>query len=172
MRRSLWYAKLVAQSDLSKRLSLLVMLWFECDYHCNFLLCKLYINFCWLTRYVQLFSLLFFLRVFPSFHPCYVILTSPHWLPQPPTLWDPYTHLFSSHCTPLLTSTFHLHLSPLTLSSVLSQFLFCPLPRSQVEDDWKYVAMVIDRIFLWVFVTVCVLGTLGLFLQPLCGFVS
>lgn len=41
---------------------------------------------------------------------------------------------------------------------------------SQVEDDWKYVAMVIDRIFLWVFVTVCVLGTLGLFLQPLMSF--
>ena len=41
-----------------------------------------------------------------------------------------------------------------------------------MEDDWKYVAMVIDRIFLWVFVTVCVLGTVGLFLQPLCGFVS
>lgn len=41
---------------------------------------------------------------------------------------------------------------------------------SQVEDDWKYVAMVIDRIFLWVFVTVCVLGTLGLFLQPLLNF--
>ncbi|KAM9375543.1 neuronal acetylcholine receptor subunit alpha-3-like [Pholidichthys leucotaenia] len=40
----------------------------------------------------------------------------------------------------------------------------------EVEDDWKYVAMVIDRIFLWVFVTVCVLGTLGLFFQPLIGF--
>ncbi|XP_030224977.1 neuronal acetylcholine receptor subunit alpha-3 [Gadus morhua] len=40
----------------------------------------------------------------------------------------------------------------------------------QVEDDWKYVAMVIDRIFLWVFVTVCVLGTVGLFLQPLISF--
>ncbi|XP_063045980.1 neuronal acetylcholine receptor subunit alpha-3-like [Engraulis encrasicolus] len=40
----------------------------------------------------------------------------------------------------------------------------------EVEDDWKYVAMVIDRIFLWVFVTVCVLGTLGLFMQPLIGF--
>ncbi|KAK7929528.1 hypothetical protein WMY93_005923 [Mugilogobius chulae] len=42
----------------------------------------------------------------------------------------------------------------------------------EVEDDWKYVAMVIDRIFLWVFVTVCVLGTMGLFMQPLFGFVS
>ncbi|KAF6726514.1 Neuronal acetylcholine receptor subunit alpha-3 [Oryzias melastigma] len=42
----------------------------------------------------------------------------------------------------------------------------------EVEDDWKYVAMVIDRIFLWVFVTVCVLGTLGLFLQPLFSFLS
>ncbi|MED6288296.1 Neuronal acetylcholine receptor subunit alpha-3 [Characodon lateralis] len=42
----------------------------------------------------------------------------------------------------------------------------------EVEDDWKYVAMVIDRIFLWVFVMVCVLGTMGLFIQPLFGFVS
>ncbi|XP_062409223.1 neuronal acetylcholine receptor subunit alpha-6 [Sardina pilchardus] len=42
----------------------------------------------------------------------------------------------------------------------------------EVEDDWKYVAMVIDRIFLWVFVLVCVLGTLGLFLQPLYTFLT
>ena len=27
--------------------------------------------------------------------------------------------------------------------------------------------MVIDRLFLWIFVLVCVTGTLGLFMQPL-----
>uniref|UniRef100_A0A8C2F7D1 Cholinergic receptor, nicotinic, beta 4 (neuronal) n=1 Tax=Cyprinus carpio TaxID=7962 RepID=A0A8C2F7D1_CYPCA len=37
----------------------------------------------------------------------------------------------------------------------------------QVIEDWKYVAMVVDRLFLWIFVMVCVVGTLGLFLQPL-----
>ncbi|XP_034733323.1 neuronal acetylcholine receptor subunit beta-4 [Etheostoma cragini] len=35
-----------------------------------------------------------------------------------------------------------------------------------VIEDWKYVAMVVDRMFLWIFIIVCVVGTLGLFLQP------
>ncbi|XP_053556125.1 neuronal acetylcholine receptor subunit alpha-6, partial [Bombina bombina] len=39
--------------------------------------------------------------------------------------------------------------------------------RKEEEDDWKYVAMVIDRVFLWVFIILCVLGTTGLFLQPM-----
>ncbi|KAM5264131.1 neuronal acetylcholine receptor subunit alpha-2 [Ctenodactylus gundi] len=37
---------------------------------------------------------------------------------------------------------------------------------SSVNEDWKYVAMVIDRGFLWLFIVVCVLGTAGLFLPP------
>ncbi|KAM8876694.1 neuronal acetylcholine receptor subunit beta-4 [Synchiropus picturatus] len=35
-----------------------------------------------------------------------------------------------------------------------------------VIEDWKYVAMVVDRMFLWIFIIVCVVGTFGLFIQP------
>nr|XP_005996559.1 PREDICTED: neuronal acetylcholine receptor subunit beta-2 [Latimeria chalumnae] len=38
--------------------------------------------------------------------------------------------------------------------------------KRSVIEDWKYVAMVIDRLFLWIFVFVCIFGTLGMFLQP------
>ncbi|XP_075853227.1 neuronal acetylcholine receptor subunit alpha-6 [Microcebus murinus] len=39
----------------------------------------------------------------------------------------------------------------------------------EAEDDWKYVAMVVDRVLLWVFAAACVCGTAGLFAQPLLG---
>eukprot|EP00058_Branchiostoma_floridae_P009115 XP_002594603.1 hypothetical protein BRAFLDRAFT_121739 [Branchiostoma floridae] len=36
-----------------------------------------------------------------------------------------------------------------------------------VSDEWSFVALVIDRVCLWLFIIVCVLGTLGLFFEPL-----
>ncbi|KAH9389979.1 Neurotransmitter-gated ion-channel ligand binding domain [Tyrophagus putrescentiae] len=32
-----------------------------------------------------------------------------------------------------------------------------------IQDDWKYVAMVLDRLFLWIFTVTCVVGTVGTF---------
>jgi len=37
-------------------------------------------------------------------------------------------------------------------------------PLFQIAEDWKYIAMVVDRLFLWLFGTVCCIGTLGIML--------
>ncbi|XP_061514516.1 acetylcholine receptor subunit alpha-like isoform X3 [Anopheles gambiae] len=36
---------------------------------------------------------------------------------------------------------------------------------SRVKEDWKYVAMVLDRLFLWIFTIAVVFGTAGIILQ-------
>lgn len=35
----------------------------------------------------------------------------------------------------------------------------------QVKEDWKYVAMVLDRLFLWIFTLAVLAGTAGIILQ-------
>lgn len=35
----------------------------------------------------------------------------------------------------------------------------------QVVEDWKFVSMVLDRFFLWVFTLSCIGGTLGIIFQ-------
>uniref|UniRef100_A0A336M4D8 CSON010467 protein n=1 Tax=Culicoides sonorensis TaxID=179676 RepID=A0A336M4D8_CULSO len=34
-----------------------------------------------------------------------------------------------------------------------------------VVEDWKFVSMVLDRFFLWVFTILCVVGTIGIIFQ-------
>ncbi|KAL4228144.1 Neuronal acetylcholine receptor subunit [Mactra antiquata] len=36
---------------------------------------------------------------------------------------------------------------------------------ASIREDWKYVAMVLDRLFLWIFTVACVVGTFGIILQ-------
>lgn len=52
-------------------------------------------------------------------------------------------------------------------SKPISHFLslIFPFSPTQVIQDWKYVAMVLDRLFLWVFTIACVVGTCGIIFQ-------
>jgi len=36
---------------------------------------------------------------------------------------------------------------------------------SKVKEDWKYVAMVMDRLFLWIFTVAVLVGSAGIILQ-------
>ena len=37
--------------------------------------------------------------------------------------------------------------------------------KNQVIEDWKYVAMVLDRLFLWLFTATCLSGIVGILLR-------
>lgn len=55
-----------------------------------------------------------------------------------------------------------------------SRLVFLPpsLLVSQVVQDWKFVAQVLDRIFLWAFLTVSILGTVLIFTPALQMYLS
>ena len=44
-------------------------------------------------------------------------------------------------------------------------FVFKSTVFFQVARDWQYVAMVIDRLFLWIFIAASVVGTFGIIIQ-------
>ncbi|KAI0988656.1 hypothetical protein GJ496_002250 [Pomphorhynchus laevis] len=48
---------------------------------------------------------------------------------------------------------------------VVSQELQIDEKWRKVKDDWKFVALVLDRLFLWIFTTASIIGTLGILCQ-------
>ena len=55
------------------------------------------------------------------------------------------------------------HCYPISTAFIKFVFFFLSI---QIKDDWKCVALVIDRLFFWIYLTVCIVGTLGILLQP------
>ena len=61
----------------------------------------------------------------------------------------------------------HFNLAFSSFSSLLSFLTFTmdDVKLLQVIEDWKFIAMVLDRLFLWLFTLACVLGTGGIILR-------
>lgn len=62
------------------------------------------------------------------------------------------------------------HLSPEVISALkgvrfIAQHIKDADKDNEVIEDWKFVAMVLDRLFLWVFTIACTGGTLGIIFQ-------
>lgn len=64
-----------------------------------------------------------------------------------------------------LFGAFSLSISTQLIWPVLTSTAICSMSRSQVKEDWKFVAMVLDRLFLWLFTIAVVVGTAGIILQ-------
>jgi len=43
--------------------------------------------------------------------------------------------------------------------------LFYQISLFQTKDEWKYIAIVVDRFLLWLYIIVVVIGVMGLILQ-------
>ena len=56
-------------------------------------------------------------------------------------------------------------LTNFTFAFLVAFFSWCFSCPPQVIEDWKYVAMVLDRLFLWIFTIACLAGTCGIILQ-------
>ncbi|XP_072515939.1 neuronal acetylcholine receptor subunit alpha-4b isoform X2 [Salminus brasiliensis] len=102
-----------------------------------------------------------------------ILQEEPPQVPRTPVLRYPQAHN-SSTSSPSLSPDTPLGSLPISQSLLralegvqyIADHLRAEDSDFSVREDWKYVAMVIDRIFLWMFVLVCILGTAGLFLPP------
>lgn len=71
-------------------------------------------------------------------------------------------HLFQSELKMQFDPIYFSLCSTVRLCCTLTVFRFVSL---QVVEDWKFVSMVLDRFFLWVFTLSCVGGTLGIIFE-------
>ena len=55
---------------------------------------------------------------------------------------------------------------PLTTDTTCRKMkMLLPTNAMQVIEDWKFIAMVLDRLFLWLFTLACVAGAGGIILR-------
>ncbi|TKS66416.1 Neuronal acetylcholine receptor subunit alpha-2 [Collichthys lucidus] len=91
-------------------------------------------------------------------------------LPQRPSTfsldWDAPSEEHGSTQSPSTSVLSPAVISALEGVTYIAEHLRAEDADFSVKEDWKYVAMVVDRIFLWMFVIVCLLGIVGLFLPP------
>merc|ERR1711950_27137 len=64
----------------------------------------------------------------------------------------------------------HHHICPEMRKALQGVFLIAEQKKrieesTKVIEDWKYVAMVLDRLFLWIFTIAVLVGTAGIILQ-------
>lgn len=78
--------------------------------------------------------------------------------------WSCDFHWFTLQFFPFQCSRFSFSLLPTSCTSFF-HWPFSLLCRHQVIEDWKYVALVLDRLFLWIFTIACLVGTCGIILQ-------
>ena len=68
-------------------------------------------------------------------------------------------HMYMFMCMLSTASQYHMSMFMLTTASHYHIYTF------QVLDDWKYIARVIDRLLLYIFLMVTIGGTIGLLMQ-------
>lgn len=73
-----------------------------------------------------------------------------------------YSNLITISSNNNQTHTFQIIVIPKQDNNYTYSLIKREICMFQVIEDWKYVAMVLDRFFLWIFTFACIAGTAGI----------